>query len=209
MPEPGEIHLYDVRQDGNLESLSDFERERYESNSQAASARMLLKSRSALRVIASTYTGKTPSSLELGFEEGGKPFFQCTPDLQFNLSHTKDRVFLAFSTNPVGIDIENAARRGDFQALAIRWFHPEEAARVVTAEGDGAEVFLHFWTAKEAMLKLAGQGIAAGLEKARVYGTGEGLLESKRIFLHRFTREGIVGAVAGFSPIKRVREAVF
>jgi phosphopantetheinyl transferase len=68
---------------------------------------------------------------------------------------------------------------------------------------------LEIWTAKEAMLKLAGKGIAAGLEKTRVLENGEGFLESTRIFLHRFETEMCVGAVSSFSPIRVVRKATY
>jgi phosphopantetheinyl transferase len=68
---------------------------------------------------------------------------------------------------------------------------------------------LEIWTAKEAMLKLAGKGIAAGLDKARVMENGEGFLESTRVFLHRFETDVCLGAVASFSPIQTVREATY
>jgi 4'-phosphopantetheinyl transferase len=162
-----------------------------------------------VRKIGAAYTGKTPLQLEVEVGERGKPYFINARDLHFNLSHSGEQVSVAFSSESVGLDLEKKERKGDFVELAKRFFHPEEQALLEKGGGDGARAFLELWTAKEAMLKLAGKGIAGGLEGARVFGNGTFFLESRRVFISRFELENHVGAVASFSPIERVREATF
>jgi 4'-phosphopantetheinyl transferase len=187
-----------------LDVLSASEKERYGAYASGLAAEMFLRGRSVLREIGSGYTGKTPWDLHVEVAEGGKPFFANVADLHFNVSHSGGHLSVAFSGAPMGLDLEKKGRKGDFVAIAKRFFHPEEWARVEEG-GDG--VFLEVWTAKEAILKLVGKGIAGGLQVARVLENGEGLLGSKRVYLHRFETESCVGAVAGFSPIRSVREA--
>lgn len=205
-PEPGEVHLYHVESVGSLGDLSNLEKEKYESYASRLRAEMYLKGRSALRGIGAIYTGKNPWALDVEVAEGGKPFFANAMDLHFNVSHSGERLSVAFSGGPVGLDLEKKKREGDFAAIAKRFFDPGERARV---EVGGRGVFLEIWTAKEAMLKLEGKGIAAGLEAVRVLETGEGWHGSTRIFLRRFETADCVGAVAGFSLIEAVREATY
>jgi 4'-phosphopantetheinyl transferase len=203
-PGPGEVHLYHVESGGRLEILSATEKERYGAYASGAAAEVFLRGRSALREIAGAYTGNTPSSLDVEVTGGGKPFFAKVADLHFNVSHSGARLSVAFSGAPVGLDVERKARTGDFAAIAGRFFDPGELARVETG---GGGVFLEIWTAKEAMLKLAGKGIAEGLRAARVLENGEGRLGGTQVFLHRFETAECVGAVAGFSPIEVLRVA--
>jgi len=205
-PAPGEIHLFHVESGGKEEILSDQEKLRYKSLISEHAAQIFLKGRSAVREIGAKYTGKTPWLLEVETDAGGKPRFRNIPDLHFNVSHSGGQVSVAFSCGAVGVDLERKERKGDFVGLAKRFFHPEEQARVVDG---GGRVFLELWTAKEAMLKLAGKGIAGGLERARVMENGEGVWDAAGIFLHRFETEICLGAVASFSPIRSVREAAY
>lgn len=205
-PGPGEIDLFHVGREGDLNLLDASEFNRYQNYGTESVARMFLKGRSALKEIGALYTGNTPCFLQVEVDGNGKPYFRNCADLHFNLSHSGEQLSVAFSRDPVGLDLERKGRKGNYLELARRFFHPEERARV---EEGGGGVFLEIWTAKEAMLKLAGEGIAAGLDKVRVMENGEGFLESTRIFLQRFETETCVGAVAGFSPIQFVRESTY
>ena len=86
-------------------------------------------------------------ALALEREAGGKPFFPGFPQLQFNLSHSRGAAVCALHHLPVGVDVE-------------RLRQPPRRL----AAGLGDEAFFRLWTAKEATVKLAGQGIAALLE---------------------------------------------
>jgi 4'-phosphopantetheinyl transferase len=70
----------------------------------------------------------------------------------------------ASRTQTVGIDIEINRHVKDLEALAERFFTPEEAQALATVPAETRdEVFLKFWTAKEAGLKSLGHGIVTGL----------------------------------------------
>lgn len=86
--------------------------------------------------------------------------------LQFNLSHADGLAVLALSDRgPVGVDVERAAARSrlaeDLDLLAPRVLCPDEIAALAAAPASGRlALFLAFWTAKEARMKLTGEGLA-------------------------------------------------
>jgi 4'-phosphopantetheinyl transferase len=70
-----------------------------------------------------------------------------------SISHSGDRVVLAVSDVPVGVDVERLDRKVDSTRLAKRVLLPEER--------DGIETpldFLRAWTRKEAVVKATGEG---------------------------------------------------
>lgn len=103
------------------------------------------------------------------YAELGKPYFPDFPEIEFSVSHTRKSLCVAFSTHPVGVDIEFLDRRVRSAGLAERYFHPAEADFIRNqddAERDSA--FLRLWTAKESCVKLTGEGIYRGLSKCHV-----------------------------------------
>lgn len=206
---PGEFHIHHVTSEGDEGILSDFEKKRYNSFSSPQSALIYLKGHSAARNLAASYTGKIPSNLEFETEPEGKPFFKCTPNLHFNLSHSGEGVFIVFSSNPVGFDIENKNRKADFLNLARRYFHPGELELINNLSKPESIAFLELWTAKEAMLKLLGSGISSGLDKAIVLNGEEGIFNQKKIHLRRYVGTDFLGALASFTKIRVVREFTY
>jgi 4'-phosphopantetheinyl transferase len=99
--------------------------------------------------------------------ERGKPFAPDLPNLDFNLSHARDRVALAFARGqPLGIDIEHADRRLKVDELARRFFAAGEAdALAALPAGRRDAAFLRLWTSKEAILKALGAGLSFGLDR--------------------------------------------
>ena len=103
--------------------------------------------------------------------EGGKPY---TEGVRFDFSptHTAGLVALAIGDcGPIGLDAE-APRGRDVSRLARaadRWFTPAENRRVQTAiqnrQQEAEAVFLRVWTAKEALVKRTGAGLA-GMRRA-------------------------------------------
>jgi 4'-phosphopantetheinyl transferase len=209
IPEPGELHIYSVTSKGDENILSEYEKERYASFSTKASGDIYLKGHSAARYLAANYTGKQPSDLELEISPEGKPSFPCTPHLHFNLSHSGDSVYIAFSSDPVGFDIEKTSRKADFSKLAQRYFQPSERELMDASSKPESIAFLELWTAKEAILKLLGIGIAYGLDKSLVLNQEEGLFNDKKIHFSRYACGDLIGTLASFSKIFSVREFTY
>lgn len=99
-----------------------------------------------------------------GTVENGKPCLLNHPEIQFNLSHSGNMVMAAFSSCPVGCDVEKKQKaRMD---VAKRFFTPAEQ-RVLLAAKTEAErdlLFSRLWTLKESYLKVSGRGMAMPLD---------------------------------------------
>ncbi len=65
----------------------------------------------------------------------------------------------------IGVDIEKIKNSMDYLNIAKRFFHPDEYSTLlqITNLQQQQRAFFVLWTAKEALLKATGEGIAAGL----------------------------------------------
>ena len=99
-------------------------------------------------------------------DEHGKPYAENL-NVQFNISHSGNIVVCAVSNNPVGIDVEEIrpidlkiAKRicSDDELKYI--FDGKEPAFSVTTNKKTLTRFFEIWTAKEAVGKLTGHGLA-------------------------------------------------
>ena len=125
-----------------------------------------------LLALLARYLGGEPSDIHLAVGEHGRPRFDPAPDpaLDFNWSHSGNHavVVLARHVAP-GIDLERLRERSNALPLAQRFFHPGEAAMLAALPvAQRSTAFLELWTAKEAVLKATGRGIAFGLHRLRV-----------------------------------------
>lgn len=143
--------------------LTPLERERIARLRQAADRRRGLVARAALRALLAQRLGTEPAAVPIVATPAGKPMLAAAVDaeaLHFSVSHSGGRVAIALGHTSLGVDIEAIAASAawpDVAALAEAWFEPEEARRVAA---DPA-AFLEIWTAKEAVLKAKGKGLAA------------------------------------------------
>ena len=108
-----------------------------------------------------------------GTVENGKPCLLHHPKIQFNLSHSGSMVMAAFSSCPVGCDVERKQKaRMD---VAKRFFAPEEQKLLreakTTKEQDA--LFGRLWTLKESYLKVEGRGMAMPLNSFSFNLSGE------------------------------------
>ena len=94
--------------------------------------------------------------------EHGKPALQECPQIHFNISHCKAGIAVALGDVPVGIDIEAIGRMND--SLARYVLNETEYARMLQSDNPAIE-FTKFWTMKEAVAKLTGQGITDHLKQ--------------------------------------------
>lgn len=98
---------------------------------------------------------------EIQFDYGihGKPFL-LNAEYPFSLSHSGKYIAFASSPFPIGIDIESV-QKADLQ-IAESHFSPEEL-RFIQNHEQPELAFYQIWTAKEAYLKMTGDGLTVSL----------------------------------------------
>ena len=114
--------------------------------------------RGLLRRILGDHLETDPADLSFEHNGNGKPFLTDT-DLEFNVSHSRERLLIAVTAGrTVGVDIEFRRSGINMNAIAERWFAPEERDFFQTLENpqDG---FFDIWAKKEAYVKALGIGI--------------------------------------------------
>ncbi len=125
---------------------------------------------SCKRLILSRYLNKNPKEIEIFLQEKGKPFLR-NESITFNLSHTKEMAILAVTNGVgIGVDIEKIKPTSGYLEIAKRFFHPDEYSYLLNISETHLQrqQFFIIWTAKEAILKATGEGIAAGLNSFSV-----------------------------------------
>ncbi len=117
------------------------------------------------------------AALHFSRDQMGKPFLRTpTPGpIDFSLSHTEGMVAVAIShTGPVGVDVEaidqKSVPRQDWSAYGLS---PAEEAHLATlGEPLQSKTFLALWTAREAVAKADGRGLALPLNRIRMQACG-------------------------------------
>lgn len=95
------------------------------------------------------------------FSAKGKPYFREFPGIFFNLSHCRTGIACAVSRRPVGIDIEPCFFDRE---LAEHVLSPRELSDVLQSEKP-ERAMAQFWTRKESLLKLTGDGLADDMKE--------------------------------------------
>ncbi|MBR0077191.1 MAG: 4'-phosphopantetheinyl transferase superfamily protein [Bacteroidales bacterium] len=90
----------------------------------------------------------------------GKPFLSEYPEIHFSFSHSGNVALCALSDQPVGADVETPRK---ITPSLISYTMNEIEQAIINASIDPTIQFLHFWTRKEALLKLTGEGIRNNL----------------------------------------------
>ncbi len=108
------------------------------------------------------YLGIGRDSIVIEKDERGKPYISGSDDLFFSISHSFPFYAAAFSSGPVGVDIEKI--RDVKTGIAKRMFTERERQYA----GNDPVRFLEIWTRKEAYLKYTGKGIFGGSVSADV-----------------------------------------
>lgn len=170
-----------------------------------------LITRVALRTILSLYMpAKSPLDFEFATNSYGKPRLADNPSpLFFNLSHSKHKIALAFTTSEeIGIDIEYLKLERDVNKIACHSFHKNEwePSQMGTQE-TRIQQFYKLWALKEAFIKA--QGSSHAIPTNSFYFTGldshepfiqfdsPSTYESKKwCFRHRFITEQYSLAIA-------------
>jgi 4'-phosphopantetheinyl transferase len=145
--------------------LSDDERAAAARFHQAADAIRSAATRAVLRRELAAALGEAPAALRFTRSERGRPALAGgPPPLDFNVAHGGGHALVAWSrTRRVGVDVEPVRAAWDWRPLS-RMVLGEEDARRIAAAPEPAALFLAIWTAKEALLKADGRGIAERLD---------------------------------------------
>ncbi len=145
-------------------------------------------SEDGVKKILSTYYGIQAPVILRG--EHGKPYLENGP--AFSVTHSKDRLYIAFSSKTVGIDAEALSRNPFYETIAAK-FPEEERAEILSAQD-----FLQHWVVKESAVKYMGSSLAQDLNNlAYIHGTlyykGKVFPAKLRVFIH----DGYVVSVCG------------
>ena len=97
----------------------------------------------------------------------GKPYLPGHPGIHFSLSHAGCWAACAMDKSPVGVDLEEVGPAR--LPVARRSFAADEYAYLQGLGGRERDLFFTaLWTAKESVLKWAGDGLAGGLAAVSV-----------------------------------------
>lgn len=121
------------------------------------------------RGLLSYSLGGAPQGWRFSVEEHGKPELIAAPGeprFRINISHTRDFAAVALTEDhDIGIDVEWLQRSAETDGLARRMFAESECRQVLEApEVEKLDVFLSFWTLKEAYVKAIGKGLSQPLD---------------------------------------------
>jgi len=127
--------------------------------------------RAPLRAVLATYLDAAPEALAFLEGEHGRPALAGPhAGLAFNWSHSGDHALLAIARGiQPGIDLERLRPRPRALDLARRYFCADEVDALAALEPERRDdAFLALWTAKEAVLKATGRGLAFGLDRLQL-----------------------------------------
>lgn len=101
---------------------------------------------------------------EFTIGKNGKPYLKDRPDIHFNLTHSGMYAAAAFSDTEVGIDLEHKCN--NIEKIAERFFTKQEAEAITSCmdEKEKQTLFLRYWTLKESVLKITGQGMYLSMQ---------------------------------------------
>jgi len=168
-----------------------------------------------LDALLADYLHIDQKEVSIQYDSVGKPYLPHHRWLSFNLSHSGRDLVVAVSKNrSVGVDVENLERNVKAEALAKRYFFPEEYAEVQSLDDrKQREVFLRFWVLKEAAVKAWGKGLAKDLRRTRCRFLHEGVWtigDAEDACLGKvFAYEGRVIAVASLEKQGKFRVSFF
>lgn len=159
-----ELHSLHLRDGLHVSTalLSDAEKARVATFRSRDAARLFIAGRLLCRSVIGRMVGCAPHALTISLTPYGRPYLPDHADIDFNLSHTKDRVALAvYRGGRVGIDIERPDRLSEAEALEIMpliLYEREIDDIQRQAPEQRHEAFFSYWVRKEAALKYRGRG---------------------------------------------------
>ncbi|WP_198017151.1 4'-phosphopantetheinyl transferase family protein [Methylocapsa acidiphila] len=134
-----------------------------------------LSARAALRSLLGAATGRAPKDISFVTGEFGKPRLAGDPAPHFNVSHSGAFALIGISDRQIGVDIELMRDKVEELDLARSFFSVDEHRFLAgLAQPARRAGFYRIWTAKEAVLKALGLGIANHLRDFSIEATQDG-----------------------------------
>ena len=154
-------------QDAFVRDLDPVERERLAAYLRVEDrARFLLGVTITRRVLGARFS-LLPARIRLDrtCSECGKPHGKVRADgVELSVTHSGEFVGVAFSDQPVGLDVEKVDPGVDVDGVARIALSAEEARELERYDGIAkAQAFTTYWTRKEAVLKATGEGLRGEL----------------------------------------------
>lgn len=131
---------------------------------QAKARRQFLLCRAALRMVLCSWLECSNKQLAFATTEHGKPFALVAGypvPVSFNVSHSGSFGLLAFAAQGrLGVDVEEPSANRDIDIISRAVFTSGEIADLEAVPEEGRlQLFLKFWTLKEALIKALGTGL--------------------------------------------------
>lgn len=140
--------------------LDEKEKKRVKHFSSPIDQKKFIICRALIKVILSKYCNISPAAIKLSYNAYQKPYLAARPQLQFNLSHTKEwGIFSIYKRGVIGVDIEAIAVVNDLENIMNLFASTFEQEWVLVASI--LKRFFMLWSAKEALIKAYGVGFAA------------------------------------------------
>jgi 4'-phosphopantetheinyl transferase len=114
-----------------------------------------------LQIVLADYLNMGGGRVAIETKAGGKPFIPGH-DIQFNMSHSADVAVNAITmVDAIGIDVELFDRRVEVDDLSAHYYtQAEQNLLSGLSTEERHQAFFWLWTAKEARMKLTGEGLA-------------------------------------------------
>jgi 4'-phosphopantetheinyl transferase len=131
----------------------------------ARDARAFVATRGVLRTLLGGYLQRDPTSITFNRGPHGKPYVAPCADkasaLSFNVGYSGAHALLAFARGcATGVDIEQHKPIPDFESVVSFALSPFESAALLELPlRERQAAFFAYWSAKEALLKLTGEGL--------------------------------------------------
>ena len=155
----------DVVLDGAYDELDDDERARAASCVFERDRDRFVRAHGHLRRQLGAFLQMAPKDVPLVIGDGGKPFVEGH-GASFSLSHSGSHAVVAVThRGDIGIDLETLDRSDDLDDQLDGLSHlcltrEEQDALFTLPPGQRVRRFLSYWTAKEARMKLIGEGMS-------------------------------------------------
>jgi 4'-phosphopantetheinyl transferase len=156
-----------------LSLLDEPERGRHSAYRREIDQRRFLTGRVLAKTVLGARLGIAPESVvfDATCDDCGKPHGKPRlPGVEFSISHSGDRIGLAVTSVPVGLDVETDDRKADDGLISYALNETEQRALKGLAGTERASAFFQYWTRKEALMKATGKGLRIPLQSITLDG---------------------------------------